>query len=72
MNESEVVLDLFIKQQQEKINELSQQLLLLSTKNKYLSQKLEETEASLKKYIDINKKETNTVTGFKHQKTTLR
>jgi len=72
MNESEKVLDLFIKQQQEKINELSQQILLLTTKNKYLSQKLEETEASLKKFVDINKKETNTVTGFKHHKTTLR
>ena len=72
MDESEKVLELYIKQQQDKINELAQQVLLLSTKNEYLEQKLQKTESELKQYIDINKKEHNSVEKFKHKKITKR
>ena len=66
MNESERVLDLYIKQQQERMNELSQQVLLLSTKNEYLNEKLQQTELELKQLKDINRKETNAVEKFKY------
>jgi len=66
VNESERVLDIYVKQQQEKINELAQQVLLLSTKNQYLRERLEQTESELKQINDINKKETNAVEKFKY------
>ena len=66
MNESERVLDLYIKQQQDKINELAQQVLLLSTKNEYLNEKLQQTELELKRLIHINKKESNAIENFKY------
>jgi hypothetical protein len=66
MNESERVLDLYIKQQQDKINELAQQVLLLSTKNEYLKERLEQTELELKQINNINKKEANSVKNFKY------
>ena len=66
MNESERVLDLYIKQQQDKINELAQQVLLLSTKNEYLKERLEQTELELKRINNINKKEANSVENFKY------
>ena len=40
MNEEEQVLDLYIKAQQEKINELSQALLMQQTKNKLYESKM--------------------------------
>ena len=40
MNEEEQVLDLYIKAQQEKINELSQALLMQQTKNKLFESKM--------------------------------
>jgi multidrug resistance efflux pump len=66
MNESERVLDIYVKQQQEKINELAQQVLLLSTKNQYLKERLEQTELELKRINNINKKEANSVESFKY------
>lgn len=68
MNESEKVLELYISQQQEKINELSQQILMLTTRNKYLEQQLSETSKKLKVFEEINKKKLNKVEGFKHVK----
>ena len=38
MNENERVLELYINEQHEKINDLSKQVLLLTTKNKYLTE----------------------------------
>ena len=42
MNENEQVLETFIKQQQEMINELSQTNIMLNTKVKYLEEKLKD------------------------------
>ena len=42
MNENEQVLETFIKQQQEMINDLSQTNIMLSTKVKYLEEKLKD------------------------------
>lgn len=72
MDESEKVLELYIKQQQDKINELAQQVLLLSTKNQYLENLLEKNNKELQIFRDINSKNKNTVNGFKHKKLTKR
>lgn len=42
MNENEQVLETFIKQQQEMINDLSQQNIMLNTKIKFLEEKLKD------------------------------
>jgi len=42
MNENEQVVETFIKQQQEMINDLSQQNIMLNTKIKYLEEKLKD------------------------------
>ena len=51
MNENEQVLETFIKQQQEMINELSQTNIMLNTKIKYLEEKLKDFD----KYDNIIK-----------------
>ena len=66
MNENERVLELYINEQQEKINDLSKQVLLLTTRNKYLTEKLENVESGLKTIENINKKKTISVSGFNH------
>ena len=66
MNENERILELYINEQHEKINDLSRQVLLLTTKNKYLNEKLENVESGLKTIENINKKKTNSVSGFNH------
>jgi len=40
VNENDKILEIYISQQQEKINELSQQLLMATTRNKYLEEQL--------------------------------
>ena len=74
MNESEQVLNLYIKEQQEKINELTQQVLMMSTRNKYLEEQLNKVKEKLETYESINRKKRNEVKGFnlnlsKQQKT---
>jgi|TARA_R110002153_G_scaffold137103_1_gene287147 hypothetical protein len=66
MNENERILELYINEQHEKINDLSRQVLLLATKNKFLTEKLENVESGLKTIENINKKKTNSVSGFNH------
>jgi len=66
MSENERVLELYINEQHEKINDLSKQVLLLTTKNKYLTEKLDNLEKGLKNIENINKKNTNSVSGFHH------
>ena len=66
MSENERVLELYINEQHEKINDLSKQVLLLTTKNKYLTEKLDNLEKGLKSIENINKKNTNSVSGFNH------
>tara|TARA_R110002126_G_scaffold216019_2_gene362116 strand:+ start:932 stop:1153 length:222 start_codon:yes stop_codon:yes gene_type:complete len=66
MNENERILELYINEQHEKINDLSRQVLLLTTKNKYLTEKLENVESGLKTIENINRKKTNSVSGFNH------
>ena len=51
MNENEQVLETFIKQQQEMINDFSQQNIMLNTKVKYLEEKLKDFD----KYDNIIK-----------------
>lgn len=64
MNESERVLNLYIKEQQEKINELTQQILMLSTRNKYLEEELNNVKSKLETHESINRKKRNEVNGF--------
>jgi len=79
MSENEKIIEMYIKQQQEKINELSHQLLMSTTKNKLLEENLKIMELSNRQlqdkityYENINKKKMNSVTGFKHYKTIIR
>lgn len=79
MSENEKIIEMYIKQQQEKINELSHQLLMSTTKNKLLEENLKILELSNRQlqekityYENINKKKMNSVTGFKHNKTIIR
>lgn len=64
MNENDKILEIYISQQQEKINELSQQLLMATTRNKYLEEQLEMSTERLKVYDNINRKKVNEVQGF--------
>ena len=64
MNENEQVLNLYIKEQQEKINELTQQVLMMSTRNKYLEEQLNKVKDKLETYESINRKKRNEVKGF--------
>jgi hypothetical protein len=66
MNENERILELDIIEQHEKITDLYRQVLLLATKNKFLTEKLENVESGLKTIENINKKKTNSVSGFNH------
>lgn len=72
MNEQEQVLEIYIKQQQEKINELSQQIMILSTRNKFLEEKMNKDAERLEYLESINKKKMNTQTGFSHKKKIVR
>jgi len=64
VNENDKILEIYISQQQEKINELSQQLLMATTRNKYLEEQLEMSTERLKVYDNINRKKVNEVQGF--------
>jgi len=64
VNENDKILEIYISQQQEKINELSQQLLMATTRNKYLEEQLEMSTERLKVYDNINRKKVNEVHGF--------
>lgn len=64
MNENDKILEIYISQQQEKINELSQQLLMATTRNKYLEEQLGMSTERLKVYDNINRKKVNEVKGF--------
>ena len=44
MNENEQVLETFVKQQQEMINDLTQQNIMLNTKVKYMEEKLKDLD----------------------------
>tara|TARA_R110000772_G_scaffold48036_2_gene109547 strand:- start:8549 stop:8773 length:225 start_codon:yes stop_codon:yes gene_type:complete len=64
VNENDKILEIYISQQQEKINELSQQLLMATTRNKYLEEQLGMSTERLKVYDNINRKKVNEVKGF--------
>ena len=72
MNEHEKVLELYIKEQQNKINELSQQIVMLTTRNKFLEEKIEKDAARLESLENLNRKRVNKQTGFFHKKKTLK
>lgn len=68
MNEQEQVLELYIQEQQNKINELSQQIMILTTRNKFLEEKMKKDADRLEYLENINKKKMNKQTGFSHKK----
>ena len=68
MNEQEQVLELYIKEQQNKINELSQQIMMLTTRNRFLEEKMKKDADRLEYLESINKKKMNKQTGFIHKK----
>jgi phage shock protein A len=77
MSDHEKVLELFLREQKDKIGELSQQVMILTTKCKMLeeelnekSKKLNRLEIKLKEYEVINTK--NRVKGFSHKTQVIR
>lgn len=68
MNEQEKVLELYIQEQQNKINELSQQIMILTTRNKFLEEKMKKDADRLEYLENINRKKMNTQVGFSHKK----
>lgn len=57
------VMEVFIKQQEERIAEMSRQMVIMSTKNKMLEDKNKELEEKLKTVIQELKKISNTELG---------
>ena len=72
MNELEKVLELYIKEQQNKINELSQQIMMLTTRNKFLEEKMKQDADRLEYLESINRKKMNKQQGFSHKKTVVK
>lgn len=72
MNEQEKVLELYIKEQQNKINELSQQIMMLTTRNKFLEEKMNQDADRLEYLENINRKKMNKQQGFSHKKTIVK
>lgn len=68
MNEQEKVLELYIQEQQNKINELSQQIMILTTRNKFLEEKMKKDADRLEYLENINRKKMNKQVGFSHKK----
>lgn len=68
MNEQEQVLELYIQEQQNKINELSQQIMMLTTRNRFLEEKLKKDAERLEHLESINRKKMNKQNGFVHIK----
>ena len=62
------VLETFIQEQKSKIDDLSQQLLMISTRYKLLEEEHKVVKAKLNEYEIINKKKKNTIQGFRHTK----
>lgn len=60
------VLEIYLKQQEEKISELSRQLMMLSTRYKLLEKRNAEMKESLLQYDVEQKKDSNRQQGFKH------
>jgi hypothetical protein len=67
MSDEERVLELFLQEQKDKISELSQQVMILTTRNKMLEEELKEKTCKLEEYELINTKKKNQVTGFSHK-----
>ena len=59
MSDEEKVLELFLQEQKDKISELSQQVMILTTRNKLLEQELKEKTEKLEEYELINTKKKN-------------
>ena len=72
MNEQEQVLELYIKEQQNKINELSQQIMMLTTRNRFLEEKMKKDADRLEYLESINRKKMNKQNGFSHKKKIVR
>lgn len=66
------VLETYIQEQKAKIDDLSQQLILLSTRYKMIEEENKVMKEKLNEYEIINKKKKNTVDGFVHRKKIIR
>jgi predicted DNA binding CopG/RHH family protein len=64
MNEEKEVLELYIEQQQKQINDLTQKITMLTTRNAYLEKELKQANVKVKEYDLINRKKRNSVRGF--------
>lgn len=62
-NKASEVMEVFIKQQEERISELSRQLVILSTKNKMLEDKNDKLVSKLKSVTNELKKVSNSQAG---------
>jgi len=60
------VLEIYLKQQEEKISELSRQLMMVSTRYKLLEKRNAEMKESLLQYDVEQKKDSNRQQGFKY------
>lgn len=66
------VLEMYLKQQEEKIAELSRQLMMVSTKYKLLEKRNAELQEAILKYDVEEAKHSNRVNGFKHTTKSIR
>jgi len=72
MNEEKEVLELYIEQQQKQINDLTQKITMLTTRNAYLEKELKQANVKVKEYNLINRKKRNSVKGFNSSRKTIK
>jgi phage shock protein A len=72
MSEEKEVLELYIEQQQKQINDLTQKITMLTTRNAYLEKELKQANVKVKEYNLINRKKTNSVKGFNSSRKTIK
>jgi phage shock protein A len=72
MSEEKEVLELYIEQQQKQINDLTQKITMLTTRNAYLEKELKQANVKVKEYNLINRKKRNSVKGFNSSRKTIK
>lgn len=72
MREEKEVLELYIEQQQKQINDLTQKITMLTTRNAYLEKELKQANVKVKEYNLINRKKRNCVKGFNSSRKTIK
>lgn len=71
-SEHEKILEMFLKEQQERINELTQQVMMLTTRNKYLDEQNAMLQKKVERFEVINIKKKNSISNFIHKPQTIR